>query len=204
MKVGLMGARLWVFLAALAVAVPINVMVYPQVYEPRSPVFNGPDIASEWEWRSMAIREHSWWLWAHFPDAKVSHVGFVASSDELQGLAVGIKFSSWRDEYLGLDVDSSLPPFDATNLGIREQLLAEGRVFSRIHCRDNQEMIVRDSCFYFVAWNDDLLPTVEPEFVAVRTYLDEDSEVALVERTFLESLVNGPLETLPNYWEVDQ
>ena len=199
-----MRARLWVFLAAIAIAAPINMMVYPQVYEPRPPVFNGPDIASEWEWRSMAIREHSWWLWTHFPDAQVSHVGFVPPPGQPNSLEVGIQFSSWRDEYLGLDVDSSLPPFDVTNLGIRDQLLAEGRVFSRIHCRNGQEMIVRDSCFYFVAWNDDLLPNEKPEFVAVRTYLDDDSEVALVERNFLESLVKVPAETLHTYWEVDQ
>ena len=188
----------------LSVLAVVNIVAYPQVYEPRPPVFSGPDIASEWEWRSMAIREHSWWLWTRFPDAKVSHVGFAAPPNKSNGLKVGIQFSSWRDEYLGLDVDSSLPPFDVTNLGIRDQLLAEGQVFSRIHCRDQQEMIVRDSCFYFVAWNDDLLPAEKPEFVAVRTYLDEDSEVALVERSFLESLVNAPIETHPNYWEVDQ
>lgn len=199
-----MSARLWVFLAALAVATPLNVLVYPQVFEPRPPVFNGPDIASEWEWRSMAIDEHSWWLWTHFLDATVSHVGFVAPPDQSNGLEVGIQFSSWRDEYLGLDVDDSLPPFDVTGLGIRDQLLAEARVFSRIHCRDSQEMVVRDSCFYFVAWKDDLLPSEKPEFLAVRTYLDDDSEVALVERTFLESLLTAPLETLPTYWEVGQ
>lgn len=199
-----MRARLWVFLVAASIAVPLNVLVYPQVYEPRPPIFNGPDIAANWEWRSMAIAEHSWWLWEQFPDAKVSHVGFVAPPNQPGALEVGIQFSSWRDEKLGLDVDTSLPPLDVTKLGIRDALLAEGRVFSRIHCRDAQKQLPRDTCFYFVAWNDDLLPTTEPEFLALRTNFDDDSEVALVERTFLESLISGSLESLPTYWEVDR
>ena len=187
---------------ALSVAVPINIFVSPQVYTPREPVFSGVDIASNWEWRSMAIREHSWWLWSVFPDARVSHVGYVArSSGELP---VGIRFSSWRDEYLGLDVEESETPLDVTDLDVRQALLSEARVFSRIHCRDNQAMTVRDTCFYFVAWSDDLLPETNPEFIAVRTNLDEDSEVALVEKTFLASVLPVSIDQIPDYFEVDQ
>ena len=189
-------------LLALFVAIPLNIFVFPQVYPPREPVFNGVDIAANWEWRSMAIREHSWWLWSVFPDAQVSHVGYVArNSGELP---VGIQFTSWRDEYLGLDVDDSDPPLDVTELGVREGLLAEARVFSRIHCRDSQAMTVRDTCFYFVAWSDDFLPESNPEFIAVRTNLDDDSEVALVEKTFLASVLPVSLADLPNFFEVDQ
>ena len=195
---------MWAFLAVVALGIPLNMVFYPQVYEARSPVFNGPDIASNWEWRSMAISEHSWWLWSVFPDARVSHVGFAAPPGKPDGLEVGIKFSNWRDDYLGLDVDASLPPLDVTDLGIRDELLTEARVFSRIHCRDNQEMTVRDSCFYFVAWRDDLMTSSNPEFLAVRTFLDDDSEVALVEKAFLTSLIPAPLDSVPNYWEVDQ
>ena len=187
---------------ALSVAVPINIFVSPQVYAPREPVFSGVDIASNWQWRSMAIREHSWWLWSVFPDAHVSHVGFVRrSSGELP---VGIQFSSWRDEYLGLDVDESETPLDVTDLDVRQALLSEARVFSRIHCRDNQAMTVRETCFYFVAWSDDLLPETNPEFIAVRTKLDDDSEVALVEKTFLASVLPVSINRIPDYFEVDQ
>ena len=187
---------------ALSVAVPINIFLSPQVYSPREPVFSGVDIASNWEWRSMAIREHSWWLWNAFPDAHVSHVGYVAqSSDELP---VGIQFSSWRDEYLGLNVDESETPLDVTGLDVRQALLSEARVFSRIHCRDNQAMTVRDTCFYFVAWSDELLPEATPEFIAVRTNLDDDTEVALVEKTFLASVLPVSLDQIPDYFEVDQ
>jgi len=179
-----------------------NLVYSPQIYVARPPVFNGVDIASTWEWRSMAIREHSWWLWSVFPDAHVSHVGFVRrSSGELP---VGIRFSSWRDEYLGLDVEESETPLDVTDLDVRQALLSEARVFSRIHCRDNQAMTVRDTCFYFVAWSDDLLPETNPEFIAVRTNLDEDSEVALVEKTFLASVLPVSIDQIPDYFEVDQ
>jgi hypothetical protein len=197
-----MAFRALIALATLSIGIPVNLLVSPQVYTPREPVFSGVDIAANWEWRSMAIREHSWWLWNVFPDARVSHVGFVAGNADL--LPVGIQFSSWRDEYLGLDVDTSEPPLDVTALGIREQLLDEARVFSRIHCRDNQEMTKRDTCFYFVAWSDALLPDSDPEFIAVRTKLDDDSEVALVEANFLWSLLPTSVDSLPDYHEVDR
>jgi len=195
--------RMWAFLAVIALGIPLNIFVYPQVYEQRPPVFRGPDIAANWEWRSMATGEHSWWLWSLFPDAHVSNVGYQPPPNDPNGLAVGILFSSWRNEYLGLDVDDSLPPLDVTNLDIRDDILAEARLYSRIRCRDSQAMKKRDSCYYLVAWNEALMPSGGPHFVAVRTVRDDDSEVALVEQRFLESLISDPLDSLPNYWEVD-
>ena len=65
-------------------------------------------------------------------------------------------------------------------------------------------MTVRDTCFYFVAWSDELLPEATPEFIAVRTNLDDDSEVALVEKTFLASVLPVSLDQIPDYFEVDQ
>lgn len=195
--------RIWVFLAVVALGAPLNILVYPQVYKPRPPVFNGPDIAANWAWRSMATKEHSWWLWSHFPDASVTHVGVQSPPNDPKSLAVGIWFSSWRNDYLGLEVDDSLPPLDVTMLDIRDEIVSEARLHSQILCRDSQAQTTRDSCDYVVSWKDDLLPNERPDFVAVRTNHNEDSEVALVERTFLESLVTVPLETLPTYWEVD-
>lgn len=187
----------------LLVAVIWNFTYAPQIMTPRTPVFNGPDIASNWEWRSMAVRMHGWWLWSKLPDASVKNVGFVAPPQEPEALKVGIQFDSFIEDYLGLSVDSSQPPLDVTGFDIREELHKEAKNYSRIHCRDNQAMTIRDTCYYFVSWNWDLLPSQEPEFRAVRTYLDEDSEIALVETNFLESLIGMSADTLPNFHELD-
>jgi hypothetical protein len=140
--------------------------------------------------------------WRYFPDAEVRNVGYVAA--EPGAAELGVEFSSWRDEYLGLKVDVSEPPLDVVEFGIRDELLAEARVYSRIHCRDKSTMINRDTCFYFVAWSDKLLPKSKPEFLGVRTFVDEDSEIALVEKTFLESLLPVELDRVPTLHEVAQ
>lgn len=187
----------------LIVALMWNFAFAPQIMTPRAPVFNGPDIASNWEWRSMAIDMHGWWLWSEIPDASVKNVGFVPPPDNPEGLRVGIQFDSYIDDYLGLNVDSTEPPFDVTGLKIRDQLHTHAKNYSRIHCRDNQAMAIRDTCYYFVSWDWDLLPKQEPEFYAVRTYLDHDSEIALVEKNLLEALTGVSVDTLPNFHEVD-
>ena len=180
-----------------------NVSFAPRIMTDREPIFNGPDIASNWEWRSMAIDMHSWWLWKYFPDAQVRNVGFLPPAGQPDALRVGIQFSSWIDQSLGLNVDTSQPPLDATNLDIRDELSANAKNWSRIHCRDNQEMVVRDTCYFLVSWNWGLLPDSEPEFFAVRTTLSDDSEIALVERNFLEDLIGRPAESLPDFHDVD-
>lgn len=189
--------------ALLAIGALVNVFVSPQIYVPRPPVFNGVDIAQTWEWRSMAIDEHSWWLSYHFPDATVRHAGYLRPPGKPGALEVGIQFSSGRDAYLPITIDDSEPPLDVSELDIRDDLLRYAKVFSRIHCRDFQSMVVRDSCFYFVAWDDETLPAEKPEFVGVRTFIDADSEVALVERGLLERLSPVALEDIPDYFEVD-
>lgn len=182
----------------------VNSTISPQIYVPRPPVANGIDIASTWEWRSMAISEHSWWLAHHFPGALVQQVGFAPPPTRPDALEVGIEFASWRDSYLDIRIDDSAPPLDVSGLGVRELLIEEGKVFSRIHCRDNQQMTIRDSCFYFVAWDDTLLTDATPTFLAVRTHIDDDSEYALVEKRFLAELLPMNLTSVPNLWEVSQ
>lgn len=151
----------------------------------------------------MAIDMHSWWLWSEIPDASVKNVGFVTPPDHPEQLRVGIQFHSYIDDYLGLTVDLSEPPLDVTAWEIRDQLHMQAKNYSRIHCRDNQAMTIRDTCYYFVAWDWDLLPEQNPEFYAVRTYLDDDSEIALVEKNFLESLTEVSVDKIPNFHEVD-
>jgi hypothetical protein len=193
--------RVVVSLLVFPIAFGVNALISPQIYTPREPVFSGPDIASNWAWRSMANGQHSWWLWSVFPDASVRNVGFVSPHPNF--LPVGIDFTNWIDQHLGLEVDASRPPYDVTQFGIREELLSEAKVFSRIKCRDNQAMVERDSCFYFVAWSDKLLPEFRPVFVGVRTLFDEDSEVALVEKNLLESLIPVDLGQVPDYHDID-
>ena len=169
----------------------------------RDPVFNGPDIASNWEWRSMAIQMHGWWLWSEIPDAHVKNVGFVKPIDQPDSLRVGIEFGSWIDEAVGLHIDNSEPPLDVTHLEARELILENAKNWSRIHCRDNQEMAVRDTCYFLVSWDWDLLPESNPTFYAVRTVLSDDSEIALVEKNFLQSVTGQSVESLPNFHDVD-
>ena len=188
----------------LAMGAIVNTTISPQIYVPRPPIANGIDIASTWEWRSMAIREHSWWLSHYFPGVSVTHVAYGPPPTTPGGLDVGIQFASWRDRYLDIRIDDSLPPLDVSALGLRELLIENGRVFSRIHCRDNQQMTIRDSCFYFVAWDDELLADSVPTFVAVRTNLDDDSEYALVEQNLLENTLSVDVKEIPNLWEVSQ
>lgn len=175
----------------------LNVSVAPQIMSPRSPVFNGPDIAENWEWRSMSIETHSWWLWEQFPDAKVINAGFVEPPGNPDALKVGMQFEQWVDAALSTEVDSSLPPLDVRDLDIRDELFAHHKVYSRIHCRSGQEMVKRDTCYYFVAWAPNLLPAKSPTFVGVETNRNQDDEeMALIEENLLREISPVPLERL--------
>lgn len=177
--------------------ITLNTTLAPQLMTPRPPVFNGPDIAENWEWRSMASQTHSWWLWEKFPDATVVNAGFVPPPGRPDALMVGMKFSHWIDEFLGLDVDTTEPALDVTELGIRDELRSYQIVYSRIDCRSGQDMETRDTCYYFVAWDFSLIPGENPVFVAVETSRTlGDEEMALVERNLLEKISPVPLHEL--------
>ena len=189
--------RVALIASGLVAGIALNTTLVPQLMTPRPPVFNGPDIAENWEWRSMAIQTHSWWLWDKFPDATVVNAGFVPPPGNPEALQVGMKFSLWIDEYLGLDVDTTEPALDVSELGIRDELRSYQRVYSRIHCRSGQEMEVRDTCYYFVAWDPALIPSENPVFVAVETSRTlDDEEMALIERNLLEKISPVPIDEL--------
>ena len=176
----------------------LNVTIAPQIMTPRKPVFSGPNMAANWEWRSMAIETHGWWLWNAFPGATVTHAEMVVPPGNPDALEVGMEFTQWMDQQLGLEVVEELPPFDVTELGIRDQLFGQHKVYSRIHCRSGQEMEVRDTCYYFVAWAPDLLPENNPHFIGVVTNREQDrEEMALVEENLLRELSPVPLEEIP-------
>lgn len=149
----------------------------------------------------MAVREHSWWLTYYFPNSQVTNVAYAPPPGDSSLLPVGIQFSGWRDDYLSIDFDTTEPPLDIAALGVREELLNSAKVFSRIHCRDNQQMLVRDTCFFFVAWDESQIDHDNPVFVAVRTNLDVDSEYALVERNLLSSVLPQSISSTDNIWE---
>lgn len=181
----------------LALGIGLNVAVAPQLMTPRPPVFNGPDIAENWEWRSMAIEMHGWWLWEKFPTAQVSHIGFDTPPGNPDALPVGIEFEQWSDEFLSTELDTSLPPLNVSELGIRSELLEYSQVYSRIHCRSSQEMVARDTCYYFVAWDPELLTDDSPHFIGVVTSQEQDDEeMALIEESLLREISPVPLEDI--------
>lgn len=189
--------RLGLIVIGLLTGITLNLTVAPQIMTSRPPVFNGPDIAENWEWRSMAIGNHSWWLWEKFPNAQASHVGFTTPPGHPEALPVGMQFEQWMDEEFSTDLDTSRPALDITELNIRDTLFDHHVVYSRIHCRSGQEMVRRDTCYYFVAWSPDLIDQSEPRFIGVQTNREKDrEEMALVEENLLRSVLPVPLETL--------
>lgn len=179
----------------LTVGFVLNLFLAPQIMSPRPPVFNGADIAGNWEWRSMAIHDHSWWLYEMFPDAQVSHVGWIPPASSPEGLKVGMIWEKWITQYFSIEVDSSEPPLDVADRGLQSALNAHHKVYSRILCRTDQEMVDEDGCYYFVAWSPELLDSRTPEFVGVVTNRQtDDEEMGLVEVRLLEDLLNGQLQ----------
>lgn len=186
----------------LSLGIVLNVFLAPQIMSARPPVFNGADIAENWEWRSMAIHDHSWWLAETFPNAQVSHVGFIPPESAPGGLKVGMIWEKWITEYLSITVDTSAPPLDIADGDIQSSLSAHHKLYSRIHCRTDQEMVDEDGCYYFVAWAPELLDNQSPHFVGVVTNRDkDDEEMGLVEVDLLESILGRELEAVPSIEE---
>ena len=177
----------------------LNLFLVPQIMSPRPPVFNGADIAGNWEWRSMAIHSHSWWFAERVPNGRVSHVGFVPPEAFPNGLEVGMIWEKWYTPYLNFEVDSTKPPLDIANEDIQTVLNDHHQVYSRIHCRTDQTMIDEDGCYYFVAWSAELSDNQPPHFVGVVTNRQTgDEEMGLVEVQLLEDIVGAKLETIPS------
>ena len=197
------GLRIALIAAGLSLGVVLNMTVAPQIMTARTPVFNGADIAANWEWRSMAIESHSWWLWEHFPEARVVNAGFVNPPGNPDALPVGMKLTQWTDEWFTTNIDASMPPLDVSEMGIRDDLFAHQKVYSRIHCRSGQEMEIRDTCYYFVAWSAEMLPDGPPTFIGIVTNRSkDDEEMALVEKNLLREISPVPLEDILSIDEI--
>lgn len=197
------GIRLTLIAAGLSLGLVLNLTIAPQIMTSRPPVFNGADIAENWEWRSMAIESHSWWLWEQFPEARVVNAGFVTPPGNPDALPVGMKLEQWVDDWLTTEIDTSLPPLDVSELGIRDELYAHHKVYSRIHCRSGQEMERRDTCYYFVAWAPHLLSDGPPTFIGVETNRSTDEEeMALIERNLLQEISPVPISAISTIDEI--
>ena len=193
-------ARLRVSLLALGLAlgISLNAFIAPQLSVPSKPVFNGPDVAENWDWRSMAIWMHPWWLASKFPGARVENVGFVVTSSQDGALPVGMKFEEDSARRVGLKVDATQSALDIRSASIRESLRSYEQNYSRIHCRSSQDMVKRDTCYFFVAWDPALISATPPTFVGVLTETElGKEEMGLVEKTLLQRLVGKSLNQVP-------
>ena len=152
----------------------------------------------------MAIGMHPWWMWQNFPDATVTHVGYVPPVGNPEGLPVGMKFSDWVDQSLSLAVDETLPPLDLTASNVLASLEPYRQLRSRIDCRVGQEVTKSDTCYYVVAFDPKTIsPT--PEFVGVLLSKEErQEEFGVVERELLEQIVGTSVDRLPTVVEARQ
>lgn len=184
-------------LLAISLGTLANTMLFPQLMTPRPPVYNGADVAANWEWRSMAIATHPWWLYEKWPNSHVTNVGFVSASANENDLELGIIFGSGLSKDLGLSIDDSVPPLDLESLDIRGEIDSHIQNYSRIHCRSSYEMVSRDTCYFFVAWDSSLIDGTSPTFIGILTSSEKDlEEFGLIEARLLEEILSTPIQTL--------
>lgn len=189
----------------LALGVALNVFIAPQLSTPRDPIFNGPDIAENWEWRSMAIWMHPWWLAEQFPAASVTNSGFSIPPASPSDLPLGMKFEESLAEDVGLKIVGNSPALDIRSIDIRNKLEGYFQNYSRIHCRSSMEMVKRDSCYFFVAWDNSAIDVSNPVFVGVLTNTNlGEEEMGLVEEELLRRLSPIPIETIPVMGTTDE
>ena len=182
-------------------AVALNVFMAPQIYNPRPPAFNGPQLAETERWAGMAREMHGWWIADRFPGATLLHAGQVTPPGSPDAFAAGIRIADWSVEFLPLTVDTSKAAVDVSDLGVREDLYDLRKLTGAIPCHADAFDPTSGgwTCDYFIAWDDQLLPDTPPVFIGVRTIADGSGnyEVALIEKALLESVVGRPVATLP-------
>lgn len=190
--------RLGLLALGILAGISLNLTVAPQIMTPRPPVFNGADVAENWEWRSMAAQAHSWWLADNFPAATVRNGGYVPLRDNPEGREIGLKLPQWMDEFFDTSIDTTQVPLDVTALDIREDILEHQLVYSRIHCRVDSDEVRRGGCYYFVSAEQPARSSTSPVFVAVLTNAQPGSEeIGLVEVGLLESISAIPIDQIP-------
>lgn len=187
----------------LLVGIGLNMSVAPQIMTPRPPIFSAADIAANWEWRSMAIGTHGYWMSTQFPDAHLIHTGDAGPPKEDGSNPIGIQINRWA-EILDLDVSIEGAPFDLVGMDVKEQLSAFQKLYSRIDCRIDPENSEKDTCYYFVAWDEESIGA-EPTFVGVLTSdTAKKEEFGLVELTLLERITGLPASALPVMGETNR
>lgn len=189
---------------ALSVGLIWNLSFARQIMTFKPPVFNGPDVAENYEWRRMADGSHDWWLWANFPEAEVRNAGFVERDGSSSQRPEGIQFASVATEYLGLNVDPRFPPLEVSHLGVREELLEYSAYRSRIDCLSEFSTVKLDSCDFFVSFDSAQISKSPKVFYAVRTSKGERPEYGLVEEGLLSSVLSVPISELENQHQADR
>lgn len=196
-------AKIQLSLLAIVAAgtVVVNLFLAPQIYQPRPPAFNGPQLAETERWAGMAREMHAWWMADRFPNATIIHAGQLTPPGSTDALAAGIRIADWSAEFLPLTIDESRAAIDVSGLNVRETLFADNKLVGAIPCQADAFDGASGgwTCAYFVAWRDDLLTDSPPTFVAVRTIADTSGnyEMALIEQTLLERVTGLPLSNLP-------
>lgn len=182
-------------------AVAVNLFLAPQIYNPRPPAFNGPQLAETERWAGMAREMHAWWIADRFPNATLLHAGQIRPPGSPDAFAAGIRIADWSTEFLPLTIDTSTAAVDVSNLRIRDTLFAKRQLTGAIPCHADALDPASGgwTCAYFIAWDDDLLSETPPVFIGARTIADGSGnyEVAFVEKSLLESIVGSPHQSLP-------
>ena len=182
-------------------AVAVNLFLAPQIYNPRPPAFNGPQLAETERWAGMAREMHGWWIAERFPEATLLYAGQVRPPGSPDAVAAGIRVADWSAEFLPLTIDTSRAAVDVSGLGVREDLYQLRKLTGAIPCHADAFDPASGgwTCAYFIAWNDELLPETPPVFIGVRTIADGSGnyEVAFIEESLLESVVGRPVASLP-------
>lgn len=181
-------------------AVSVNVFLAPQIYNPRPPAFNGPQLAETERWAGMAREMHAWWLADRFPGSTVIHAGQIKPPGSEGAIAAGIRIADWSAEFLPLTIDKSKAAVDVSGLRVREALHTHHRLEGAIPCHADAFDPASGgwTCDYFIAWSDDLLPAAAPIFVAALTIADGSGgyEMALIEKNLLEATTGIPVSSL--------
>ena len=188
---------------ALVVASVVNLFFAPQIYEPRPPVFSGPDMAESEAWEGHAFSTQPWWLEANLPDATFLHLKRGVPEGAGEGAReVGIFFDERSVAYFAPDFDTSSFPLDLTGYDLQDDLAPYLQLSAQVRCRPTPQADPPGLCDYFVAWDGSGDQGVPSTLVGVVTRSESgEEEVGLVDVALLESLLGVAVETLPTSGE---
>lgn len=198
--------RALLLVGVLAMAGFVNIVLAPQIYSPRPPVFSGADIAASWEWRGHGFSFQPSWLAKNLPQSTFTHVKTGSPpGSEGAGTEIGLLWNERTVVIEGLRVDESDFPLDISILGLQATIANHHQLFARIRCQSVPQSQGPDLCDYFVAWDDTVSPDEPLTFVAVFTVTEPDEqEVGFIEQGLLARLLGQPIAGIPTIGEERQ